>query len=426
MSLVDLVLPPAREQEKKPQKQGDAAPAPAPTPSTSYTDRHQQPSPKVQSRDSIDSAVYQEFYAPRSHDDDDDAAAPSSSTDDLLPSQKRKTTPMDPPALPQRSALRSSSMLGSDMKLDSQAQTPHDVYLSSEEEASSSADDFSDYDFSDSDADADVEELQLGETELPPTHRRRRRSHEDTARVVSVVFSGRPSIIDVSARRSASSASSERPRTSVASATETRRPSTASGGLLNPHPPRSSSMMVMTTTGSTDKPRPGFLTLDPFPHEGEGEEEDDVPRTPKTPTATVLKSVSRTFSLVKKRSRPLLLGNFSSPSAHNGSTASLHRLERSSHTPRLSLSEPNSPPSTGNSTGGEGEFVLHPGPGPAQAQAQAQAPPASRERRDSSLPLSPLAPPPPPHSPLGPGARVKGILAMARRRSIHIRAAARV
>ncbi|KAJ2895881.1 hypothetical protein MKZ38_006071 [Zalerion maritima] len=418
MSLVDLVLPPSRDQNQQTQKQD------MPPPTTqqqqvpnSYTP-DQQPSPKVQSRDSMDSAVYQEFYAPRSQEE--------ASSDNLMTSKKRKL--IEPPALPERSALRASRMLDSisiQSKLDAESTThmstsmPHDVYLSSEEEASSSADDFSDYDFDDeelADYDSSSEESQKSPV--------RRKSHEDTARVVSVIFSGRPSIIDVSSlKRSISPASSVelRPRTSVASNPEsfvhTSRPSTSAASTSPPkfHPPRSSSMMLPSTT-KLSKHRPTFLNTDPFPNNGGFEMKQQIdeesPRTPRTPTA-VLKSVSRTFSLVKKRSRPLL-NNFNNSvsssvsGSHNGSTTDLHNLERT-RTPQSmhSSMRDNSPtsPATSNSA-----FVLHSEP---------------VTRRDSLFSIA--APPMPqqaPRTPLSPAGTVKGrLLDMARRRSIHLKAA---
>jgi hypothetical protein len=226
-----------------------------------------------------------------------------------------------PPALPQKSALRASRLLNAfDLKAATPPPTettPHDVYLSSEEDASSSADDFSDYDYE-------------SESELSETCRRK--SHEDTARVVSVVFMGRPSIVDiVSARRSMSASTTEARRqsslnslaesaSSSYSAASSRRMSTSStvaSSVTHAHPPRTSTTLEMIN-------KPAFLHIDPFAQRAHTEpiEEHDAPKTPKTPTAMFRK----TLSLVRKRSRPVLNGlpNGSqtalvSPSVHNSS-----------------------------------------------------------------------------------------------------------
>ncbi|KAM0279988.1 hypothetical protein ACHAQH_004317 [Verticillium albo-atrum] len=226
------------------------------------------------------------------------------------------------PALPERSKLRSSRLLDAfSMKLAADEQTttlsratPQDIYLSSEEDASSSADEFDE--FSDYDFESDGEESAGSPV--------RRKSHEDTAKVVSVVFIGKPSIIDLPAtRRSASPTSSQcRPQSSIGtSATEPslRRlsiSSTSTGLSFNPsHPPRSSSMF----TGMLTKQKPSFLSIDPYAGKTyeqtlEEERDSELPVTPRTPTA-ILK---RGLSIVRKRSKPALKDQFVS-----ASTASL-------------------------------------------------------------------------------------------------------
>ncbi|PHH64951.1 hypothetical protein CDD81_3588 [Ophiocordyceps australis] len=206
-----------------------------------------------------------------------------------------------PPALPARSALRTSRLLASLAQKPAQDDhpmlphaAPHQIYLSSEEDASSSADDLSDIDEADSTA--------------AKTHRSSdsSASREDTARVVTVVFHGRPSIVDLPRKPAMSSSShGHRPSTSMMrTATEPtlgrpRSMSTSSNSAFQ-HPPRSSSMMP----GDFARKRPQFLTIDPFaaklPETDAAQQE--AARTPKTPTAMFRK----TLNLVRKRSRPLL------------------------------------------------------------------------------------------------------------------------
>jgi hypothetical protein len=291
----------------------------------------------------------------------------------LAHQQPRKTAPVAgapaemelsldaPPALPQKSALRASRMLSgfADLKQSTTTSTttantlaqaePHEVYLSSEEDASSSADDFSDYD---------------SMSEAEEESAKRRKSQEDTARVVSVIFSGRPSIVSVSPNRAASPASSlesdsapaprplERAATDSSLATSSsssssRRLSISSIGSMSlRHPPRTSSMYF--TTGSPTvggKKKPTFLNIDPYastsklPIEEEEHQESydtcssPVPRTPKTPSAMF----RRGLSLVKKRSRPLL-SNFGPVEPLPATMPALQiqtSIERTSYEPSL-------------------------------------------------------------------------------------------
>ncbi|KAL2191328.1 hypothetical protein L209DRAFT_674813 [Thermothelomyces heterothallicus CBS 203.75] len=256
------------------------------------------------------------------------------------------------PQLPPKSALRRSKVLGGlGLSLGGadgaaaglgQATTPHDVYLSSEEDASSDADDFSDHDY---DYDSSVED---------PTSPTRGAAHEGiTARVVSVVFSGKPSIVDlpVSRRRplSGSSLATTRTRSSTDSSAAVRRSTTASTAADT----TTTSTTTTTTTSDTaeDRPispvstvssrhsrlskdgashnrrgslfsevlvkkRPPFLSIDPYAN-GSGypleipkaldslEGETRSAKAPRTPT-TLLKGVTRSLSLSRRRSRPSL------------------------------------------------------------------------------------------------------------------------
>jgi hypothetical protein len=113
----------------------------------------------------------------------------------IMPSPPSDSSCLTPPALPARSSLRSSRLLDPAAfknALDveqpplSPVSAPHDVYLSSEEDASSSADDFSDYEF------GSESDMSLGSPDL--------KTEQDTARVVSVVYYGKPSLVNLSPR----------------------------------------------------------------------------------------------------------------------------------------------------------------------------------------------------------------------------------
>ena len=234
----------------------------------------------------------------------------------MVPNPKQARPDGDAPELPIKSALRASRLLDNlGLKLGGSISTaaepgqttPLDVYLSSEEDASSDADDFSDYGY-----DSSVED--------PASPSRwSRNSHEDTARVVSVVYSGKPSIVDLTQlrRRSLSpNAIQTRTRTwpnhAAASQTPTDRPSTPASTASSPvQTARKSSLLSSLLV---KKRPPPFLSIDPFAsgstysldltrdERADGESPVKAPRTP----TQLLKGVSRTLSLVKKRSRPLL------------------------------------------------------------------------------------------------------------------------
>ncbi|EEY18057.1 conserved hypothetical protein [Verticillium alfalfae VaMs.102] len=232
---------------------------------------------------------YQDNMLDEYYDADDIMATESVKTEACLKSG-------DAPALPPRSNLRSSRLLNAfTMKLAAEEQTttlsratPQDVYLSSEEDASSSADEFdefSDYDF----------ESESEESTGSPV---RRKSHEDTAKVVSVVF--HPSIIDLPARRSAHDFIQDRPQSSLGTSVTSLRCAAfhlllLHRRLLQPDPP--AQVQQHTYEQTLDEER-----------------EWEQPVTPRTPTA-ILK---RGLSIVRKRSKPALKDQFNS-----ASTASL-------------------------------------------------------------------------------------------------------
>jgi len=253
--------------------------------------------------------------------------------DTMAPSPKPMLANDEVPMLPPKSARRASKMLENlGLKLGGaveaaelgQATTPHDVYLSSEEDASSDADDFSDYDY-----DSSVED---------PTSPTRRTSHEDTARVVSVVFAGKPSIVDLPATKrrpiSTSSLGTTRTRSSTESSVPAKllktRPTTIQDRPVSPASTTSSrysrhskdvapNRRSMLLSEILTKKKPTFLSIDPYANGSsytldipkaldslEGEMQSA--KTPRTPT-TLLKGVTRSFSLSRRRSRP----NLSSP-----------------------------------------------------------------------------------------------------------------
>lgn len=233
--------------------------------------------------------------------------------DDIMgrdPKQPLDTQPEAAPALPARSNLRASRLLDAfDIKLNpaetttlSRA-TPQEVYLSSEEDASSSADEFSDYDF-----ESDTDE---SDNKSPV----RRKSHEDTATLISVVFVGKPSIIDLPSSRRSSTPSSlveqqnqdpARINTSSSEPTLVRRMSVSStstsvSAQTAPFPPRSSS----TFPSVMSKKKPAFLSIDPYAgksYQESDEAENNGQVTPRTPTALL----KRGMSMIRKKSRPHL------------------------------------------------------------------------------------------------------------------------
>ncbi|KAK5662816.1 hypothetical protein OQA88_6227 [Cercophora sp. LCS_1] len=261
--------------------------------------------------------VYQNYY------DADDNMAPH-------PKRARPTTADEmapPPELPRKSALRASRLLdnlgltlgGSIETVVTPGQaTPLDLYMSSEE-ASSDADDFSDYDY-----DSSVDDESNTDPMSPSS---RRSSHEDTARVVSVIYSGKPSIVDLTLlrRRSVSPNSSEmtsRTRSSTVSSlarSPVERSETPASSVASVSPVKKGGNLLSELL--VKKRPPPFLSIDPYANgstyslempkhqhserpktAGDGDESVKVPKTP----TQILRGVSRTFSLVRKRSRPLL------------------------------------------------------------------------------------------------------------------------
>ncbi|KAF4962298.1 hypothetical protein FSARC_9616 [Fusarium sarcochroum] len=368
----------------------------------------QRVSQQSQSRAQIESlSVEPPIYSPSA---DADESSPESTPTTMIPSQ-RQLSMQGAPALPAKSSLRASrcleGLLSHKITPEGQASftTPHDVYLSSEEDASSSADDFSDFEF-----ESGTDELQTD----------RRGSHEDTAKMVSVVYSGKPSMINLPRRSvspsiisDASSRPSSRMSTCSRPPSRLRRTSTlpvnlpvldrrmsfcttSSGTVL--HPPRTSSM----GTSRLEKQRPDFLSIDPFATKVEPEvkeEPTERPKTPKTPTGMF----KRTLSLVKKRSRPSLNTQFASQSKDNLSL----------FTPTLPMEQVQEEPTTDSQQSA---------PKPILNKAPTYHEMASR--RMSTAPMSPMSPMSEPGSPMTPNStrsRLRqGLAAATRRRSVKV------
>jgi hypothetical protein len=191
---------------------------------------------------------------------------------------------MATPELPTKSAMRVTRLLtGLSHKLDTQQRpvlpqaAPHDLYLSSEEDASSSAEDGSEYLF-----DSDDESSSVSSEHS---------FHQDTARAVEVVFSGKPSMISLppretkpetwSTRRHTHSPGSFAKRISIMTATS------SVVSITSPTRPRS------TMLASPDKAKPHFLESDPYPSASE--------YIPKQESM-----LRKTFKLVKQRSQSRL------------------------------------------------------------------------------------------------------------------------
>ncbi|KAI1414561.1 hypothetical protein F5Y13DRAFT_158793 [Hypoxylon sp. FL1857] len=235
-----------------------------------------------------------------------------------------KEVTIETPRLPEKSALRASRFLDNLKRnsIGSMISDLPDVYLSSEEDASSSADDFSDYDTS------------SDESENSPI---RRKSHEESARAVSVVFVGKPCVVDLaSGRRSVSPI--RRPRT-ICSSSSMRtdlfedRPS---------HPPRKSSLV---SAADLPKESPSFLNQDPFAASNYKIENGATPAGASPRVKSVaFHRFQKSLSLVRKRSRPNLKDAASRDSftwsSVSNSTTDLSLSANTSHTSEEEQKQP--------------------------------------------------------------------------------------
>ncbi|KAI2643688.1 hypothetical protein GGS21DRAFT_497735 [Xylaria nigripes] len=242
---------------------------------------------------------------------------------------KSKGVIVEPPAIPKRSTLRASQFLDS-LRLNSiksatkSLAAAHTVYMSSEEDASSSSGEFSDNDYEASDE----------ESEKSPV---RSSAQEITARVVSVVFVGKPSVVDLTTCRRPTSPP-KRPQSELIRLAASSRLGT---DLMRSRaePQRNSTLAPVTSHPKASlSPSPSFLSQDPFSNGPYTKRQSSLtfeptssPKpylsTPNTPTRA-LQRIQKTINLARKRSRPNLKV---SPSS-SASTSSLNL-------PSLNMSE---------------------------------------------------------------------------------------
>ncbi|KAK7954958.1 hypothetical protein PG996_015765 [Apiospora saccharicola] len=306
---------------------------------------------------------------------------------------QKKDMDVNTPQLPRKSSRRASRLLLSDLKINTtdpnqtHINTPHDVYLSSEEDASSSAGDFSDYDY-DSSSEA---------SQGSPVARA---SHEDTARVVSVIFSGKPCIVNLTKRAgSPASDTSSRPQSSLHADhfdDLVRRPSPFASRNSSFYSvasaPRSKSDSTTFTrrsslysTDSASRRTPSFLSVDPFANKdyslgGKDVSETSAPRTPRTPTA-VFNRVQQSLGLHRRRSRPMLHETNNKATSSRESFFSLRTSSSLNLTTNVS---PESRPSVSDMT----ETVVSPQTSPRRySSAWKKIAPSG-----NSQPMSPLSP----------------------------------
>ncbi|KAI0490682.1 hypothetical protein F4859DRAFT_458827 [Xylaria cf. heliscus] len=228
---------------------------------------------------------------------------------------KTKEVMIEPPAIPKRNTLRTSRFLDN-LKLNSiesatkSLNSTQNVYLSSEEDVSSSADEYSDSDYESSSEESEKSSV-------------RRKSQEVTARVVSVVFVGKPNVVELASnRRSISPA--KRPQSEFFG----RSVSSPFGTENRPdYPPRKISL---TSINDLPKQYPSFLNQDPFSNSPYTKRESVLtietnssagpyPRTPRTPTGA-FQRIQKTINLARKRSRP----NLKAAAQSNASMSSLN------------------------------------------------------------------------------------------------------
>ncbi|KAK5630770.1 hypothetical protein RRF57_006485 [Xylaria bambusicola] len=231
---------------------------------------------------------------------------------------KTKEVIIEPPAIPKRNTLRTSRLLDN-LKLNSiesatkSLNTTHNVYLSSEEDASSSADEYSDDDYESSSEESDQSSM-------------RRESQEITARAVSVVFVGKPCVVELASNRRSVSPI-KRPQSEFFGRSVSSPFGRDSPQSRPDYPPRKISL---TSISDLPKQSPSFLSQDPFsdsPYTRRGSgltietnSSGTVPRAPRTPTQAAFQRIQKTISLARKRSRP----NLKAAAESNASMSSLN------------------------------------------------------------------------------------------------------
>ncbi|TLD09031.1 uncharacterized protein PgNI_07707 [Pyricularia grisea] len=360
------------------------------------TQQQQQQQPHCR-QDSYDEEIYTEFRQPV-------AGTQSIAKGAIMESPRKLDSALSsppPPPLPLKNALRSGSSSRSTSRssstrtLDSTGlsiggakevtvqgaagatkqatPTPHDVYLSSEEDASSSADDFSDYEWESGSEfeyadDAQIAEASSSSGMSSPSAGPRRRSHEITARVVSVIYVGKPAIVNLttptkrsspsptrstmnasptpsntSAAPTQSSLSSSRRRSVSAATSFARRLSISSTASFSPGatPPNATPVKaknVIASVFTRKGQQPLFLNTDPFANNSSVSvatprrtssrsvssgspavvDEAYSIRTPKTPTEKIKDFSLRGGALLKKRSRSIMNAAHSLRDSYNG------------------------------------------------------------------------------------------------------------
>jgi hypothetical protein len=268
------------------------------------------------------------------------------------------------PQLPTRSSRRVTTLLASlPHKLDAEEQTElsraapleHDHYLSSEEDASSSADELSSEYSLDSDYDEDLSPLSTNQ---------RTPVEQVTARAVSVIFSGKPSIVDLPRRSTAPSFSSSSLSLSLMPPSRPSSTSTDASGPLHPSFAKRMSIMSFRSTNSAvqtaaaasrssirSRPnsvmlvdiadhrgvtprRPNFLDSDPFPSPP-----IEAPVSPRLYSKTPGTMLKKTFNLVKRRSSRARLSQLESLSPRDDmSMLDEHDEDRTTTAPASTVS----------------------------------------------------------------------------------------
>ena len=306
---------------------------------------------------------YEDFTA--YYNDEDECVDSDMEGSILNRPRPKKPVKTAPPALPQRSEKRASRILetlmvelksldGSTPK-ESEKQTilpendPHELYLSSEEDASLS----DDYDDSDSLVDFEPSDDTEEATRASSSRASSRKSQEDTARVVSFIVVGKPVIIDIfqaspersrrhsmnldsltsiTAAPSPPAKTTRRPtplklypnplrRMSISSITSSHyttassTPQASNASMTNLSsmchstsyipPPRKTSRLASLVT--TTKSNFQFLSSDPFasPQESKESEKEETPKTPTSAAAAAWKkNFSKTLNMARKPSMP--------------------------------------------------------------------------------------------------------------------------
>lgn len=281
-------------------------------------------------------ADYDDF---ETRDEDDENMSDASSMLDRPRPRKQK---LRTPIVPQKSELRASRILENlTLELQSLQQAaiedlqdrhastlsdPHELYLSSEEDASESADDY-DESFVELDAENDLE------LQATSSHTSSRSSREDTARAVSFMYVGKPHLVDIFTheRPQTSSLPKHRPAPLRLNSIPTypSRPSTSSSRSFTMTAATASNfttrqkrnaISALSTLSTNIKTRAAsasnFLASDPFPGNSKqhdfytSAEEHDSPyaSAPKTPSSIAnaawkggVKGFNRTLTLSKRR-----------------------------------------------------------------------------------------------------------------------------